>query len=256
MKIVAVIPARMGSVRFPGKPLAPILGQPLLAWVVAVAKACRSVDRVIVATDTPEIAVAAEKAGAEGRMTSPEHRTGTDRVAEAVRDTEADIVLNVQGDEPTLLSTDLDALLAVFSDSTVDMATLVVRGADAARRSDPDSVKVVTDDDGNALYFSRAPVPYCAPVACGDADGRRGADAATLLHVGVYAFRRAALERFVSAERTGLEELEDLEQLRALRMGWKIRVVEVEKEPLGVDRPEDIPAVESWLKARGQGVGR
>jgi 3-deoxy-manno-octulosonate cytidylyltransferase (CMP-KDO synthetase) len=250
MKAAAVIPCRWGSRRFPGKALASILGRPMVAWVVDAALGARRVQQVIVATDDERIAEAASKAGATVRMTSAAHATGTDRVAEAVQGLELDLILNLQGDEPMIRPGSIDALAEAFEDPGVLMATLATRGATEEERNDPHLAKIVVDDRGDALYFSRAAIPFrnlaagCKPLAPGEKD------LDTWRHVGSYGFREQALAHFVREPRTGLEAAEDLEQLRALRLGWKIRIVEVDEEPICVDVPEDVARVESFLKAR------
>lgn len=256
MKVVAVVPARWGSRRFPGKPLASILDRPMIAWVADAARRASSVDTVLVATDDERIAAAARDAGAEVCMTSPDHATGTDRTHEAVQGLGADIVLNLQGDEPLLDPESVDRLVGAFADPQVRMATLAIRGVTEEDRANPDVAKIVVDDRGDALYFSRAAIPFrnvesgvVAPPA-----GQR--DETSWKHVGTYGFRSAALDEFVAAGREGLEVVEDLEQLRALRLGWRIRIVEIDREPLGVDRPEDVKRVETVLRERGEGVAR
>jgi 3-deoxy-manno-octulosonate cytidylyltransferase (CMP-KDO synthetase) len=253
--VVAVIPARWGSRRFPGKPIVEIGGRPMIAWVVDAARAAARVDRVLVATDDERIAVAARDAGAAVRMTRSDHATGTDRVAEAVRDDAADVVLNLQGDEPMLRPAAVDRLAAAFDDPDVHMATLGVRGATERERHDPLRAKIVVDDAGDALYFSRAPIPYRNADAGATPLGPNGRDPACWKHVGTYGFRRDALARFVREPREGLEALEDLEQLRALRLGWRIRVVEIEGAPVCVEVPEDVAVVESLMRGR-EGVAR
>lgn len=247
MSALAVIPARWASRRFPGKAVTPILGKPMIAWVVAAARDASRVDRVIVATDDERIARAGEEAGAEVRMTRADHPTGTDRVAEAVEGLEGDPVLNLQGDEPTLRADSVDRLVTAFDDPGVSMATLAVRGVTEQERHDPMLVKIVVDAAGNALYFSRAAIPYRNEPAGAPRLGPGEAEPEALRHVGTYGFRRSALSEFVLEPRRGLEELEDLEQLRALRLGWRIRVVEIEDIPVCVDRPEDVAAAEARL---------
>jgi 3-deoxy-manno-octulosonate cytidylyltransferase (CMP-KDO synthetase) len=222
----------------------------MIGWVVAAARSAASVDRVIVATDDERIASVAAREGAEVRMTRSDHRTGTDRVAEAVEGLGAEIVLNVQGDEPMLRGEWIDQLVATFDDPGVSIATLGVRGVTEAERHDPLVVKIVVDDDGNALYFSRAPIPYRSPAAAPRLADRE-VETACLKHVGTYGFRAKALARFVRAPRRGIEALEDLEQLRALSLGWKVRVQEIETYPACVDVPEDVASVESILKREG-----
>lgn len=223
----------------------------MIAWVIDAARAARRVDRVIVATDDERIARAAVREGAEVRLTRSDHETGTDRVAEAAEGLAAEIVLNLQGDEPMLRPEAVDRLVAAFDDPAVSMATLGVRGVTEAERRDPLVVKILVDDEGNALYFSRAPVPYRNLDAGAPELGETGRETACLKHVGTYGFRARALARFVAEPRQGLEALEDLEQLRALRLGWKVKVREIEAYPACVDVPEDVEAVESILRSEG-----
>ena len=260
MHAVAVIPARFASTRFPGKPLAPLLGRPMIAWVVAAARAAVRVDQVLVATDHDGIAAAARTAGAEAVMTSPACASGTDRVAVAVRGMRAEIVVNVQGDEPLLDSADLDALIdALDEDSGVKMATLARPLGDAREFADPNVVKVVCSAAGDALYFSRAAIPFfrdAVPVF----DPEGGGDAGTLTpgrplgHLGIYAFRREALLAFSGLPQGVLEQAERLEQLRALEAGWRIRVVPARGETLGVDTPADLARAEAVLAGREAGT--
>ncbi|MFN8176473.1 MAG: 3-deoxy-manno-octulosonate cytidylyltransferase [bacterium] len=252
MNVVAVIPARFASTRFPGKPLARILERPMIAWVIDAARRASRVDRVLCATDDERIAVAARDAGAEVRLTRADHATGTDRVAEAIRGIEADVVLNLQGDEPTLDPKAVDRLVGAFDDPEVRMATLAIRGVTEEERNDPDVAKIVVDRRGDAIYFSRAAIPFrkARTAPAGGRDGR------AWKHVGTYGFRGTALVEFAQAPRGELEAAEDLEQLRALTMGWKIRVVETLDEPVHVERPEDVNRAEEKLRARSEGVAR
>lgn len=256
MSVVVVIPARWGSRRFPGKAVTPIRGRPMIEWVVAAARAARRPHRVLVATDDERIAAAARAAGAEVRMTRSDHATGTDRVAEAVAGIDADVVLNLQGDEPMLRPEAVDRLAAAFDDPEVRMATLGVRGATERDRNDPMRAKIVVDDRGDALYFSRAPVPFRNVDAGAARLGGEDREPDCWKHVGTYGFRREALESFVREPRKGLEALEDLEQLRALRLGWRIRVVEIAETPLCVEVPEDVERVEARMASWNEGVSR
>ena len=256
MTTIAVIPARFGSRRLPGKPLVPILGKPMLAWVVEAALGAGRVDRVFVATDDERIAAVAREAGAEARLTRADHPTGTDRVAECVEGLGADVVLNLQGDEPLLRPEAVDSLAEAFADPEVRMATLAVRGVTELERRNPHVVKIVVDERGDALYFSRAAIPH-RHVAAGVpalAEGER--DPHAWRHVGAYGFRSEALARFVSEPRLGIEALEDLEQLRALRLGWRVRIVETDPEAMCVDVPADVPVVAALLAAQTGTVGR
>ena len=230
-----VIPARMGSERLPGKPLLAETGKPLVVHTLESARRARCAKRVVVATDDERIAAAVRAAGGEAAMTSPACRTGTDRVAEAARAIPGeDLVLNCQGDEPEVDPAALDALAdAMEKDRAIEMGTLAAPIADEAEAAAPQVVKVVADARGLALYFSRAPIPFRR-----DAAG----PARTMRHVGVYAFRRAFLDRFASLPATPLEKTEMLEQLRALENGARIRVVPVDRAPPGVDTREDYEA--------------
>ncbi len=253
MRAVAVIPARSASSRFPGKPLVPLLGRPLIAWVVDAARSARRIQGVYVATDTEAIARAAEAAGAVAVMTRPECPSGTDRVAEAARRIPADVYVNLQGDEPLVDGADLDALVAVFeADPAVEMATLSRPITQPGDLVSPDVVKVVCDRAGNALYFSRSPVPYYRDLWDRRGPGPVPASApwTPRRHLGVYAFTRQALLAFPQLPPGALERAERLEQLRALEAGWRIRVVEARADTVGVDRPEDVPRVEALLRTR------
>jgi 3-deoxy-manno-octulosonate cytidylyltransferase (CMP-KDO synthetase) len=242
-RVVAVIPARWGSTRFPGKALAELAGEPMIAHVVRRAGEARTVEHVIVATDDERIARAAEGAGAEPVMTGV-CASGTDRVAAAVAGRGAwDLVVNLQGDEPLLNGENIDVLVeALRADGGVPMSTLC-RPLEAERADDPNAVKVVRDVRGRALYFSRSPVPF----------PRDRAAAAKLwrLHLGIYAFRREALERFVALAPSALELAEGLEQLRALENGISILVLDAPHPAFGVDTPEDLRRVEEIMIASG-----
>jgi 3-deoxy-manno-octulosonate cytidylyltransferase (CMP-KDO synthetase) len=228
----------------------------MLAWVVEAARRARRIERVLVATDHRGIAAAAREAGAEAVMTSPRCASGTDRVAEAAAGLDAQVVVNVQGDEPLLDPGDLDALVGAFDgEPELHMATLARPLASDAAYRDPNVVKVVCSRGGDALYFSRAPIPHARD---GRALGPReiGASGAglppgvPLSHLGIYAFRRAALEAFPDLPAGALEQVECLEQLRALEAGWRIRVVPARGEALGVDTPADLARAEQQLAGR------
>jgi 3-deoxy-manno-octulosonate cytidylyltransferase (CMP-KDO synthetase) len=236
--VAVVIPARFASSRFPGKPLALIAGEPLVAHALRTARQAARADRVVVATDDDRIAAVAAAAGAEVVLTDPDLPSGSDRVwAAAAASDHVDIIVNLQVDEPLLPGSVLDALVdALVADASADMATPVVATARADVGSD-DVVTVVRDDDGTARYFSRSVIPW-------------GADP-VWRHVGVYAYRRHALRRYVSAPPSKLEQTERLEQLRALSLGLRIAVVEIELVAHAVDRPADVAAVERLLEARG-----
>lgn len=237
MTTLGVIPVRFGAARFPGKPLAPILGRPMLQWVYEGARSSRSIDRLLVATDDERIAGAARSFGADAVMTSPECPSGTDRVAEAASGIEADLIVNIQGDEPLIEGAMLDALVAALDESGAPMASLMARVDDPALALDPHRVKVVTNGAGEALYFSRSPIPH------GSADF-------VFVHIGIYAYRRDFLYRFRTLPPTRLEKAERLEQLRALENGYRIRMVEIAAPTLSVDTPADIIGVERRLQRR------
>jgi 3-deoxy-manno-octulosonate cytidylyltransferase (CMP-KDO synthetase) len=235
-RAVAVIPARHASERFPGKPLAPIAGIPMVVRVLRNVEDAQLVDSVVVATDDDRIAAAVRDAGGDAVMTPSDLPSGSDRVWAAVRDLDVDIVVNVQGDEPLLPGRVVDALVERLHDERFDIATPVVAAPRLAVAS-RDVVTVAREDDGTARYFSRATIPY-------------GADP-VWQHIGVYAYRRAALERFVSAPTSVLERVERLEQLRALAIGLRVAAVEVEAATHAVDRPVDVAVVERALAGQG-----
>lgn len=235
--VLIVIPARFGSSRFPGKALADIAGKPLIVRVAENALRVRTADRVLVATDDQRIFDAVTAAGLPCEMTA-EHPTGTDRIAEVAARHAEDLVVNLQGDEPLLPPADVEALIAAMAaHGGWDIGTCghAFAGSDAWR--EPNVVKVVTARDGGALYFSRAPIPGMFP-------GREGSGhVAALRHVGIYAFRRRALLRFAALAPTPLEQVEGLEQLRALENGMRIGVVTIAAGPVGVDTPADLARV-------------
>lgn len=242
---VCVIPARMGSTRFPGKVLANRTGKPLVQHVVEAASRAQSVARVVVATDDAKVREALEAFGTEVVMTSAEHPNGTSRLAEAARAlglAEDAVVVNAQGDEPELEPGTIDAAVAVMERTGAAVGTAArVFGSDEDT-ADPAAVKVVLRVDGTAMYFSRSPIPF-------DRDGRGGYDARVLRHVGLYVYRRAFLDAFLKLEPTPLERCEQLEQLRALQHGYLIAVAVVERGAGGVDTPEQYEAfVERWSK--------
>ncbi|MFM8305441.1 MAG: 3-deoxy-manno-octulosonate cytidylyltransferase [Actinomycetota bacterium] len=232
-EVLAVIPARYGSERFPGKPLAQIDGVPMVVRVLRNAQDARSVTRVVVATDDERIAETVRAAGGEAEMTSSDLASGSDRVWAVAATSPAAIVVNIQGDEPLLAGGVVDALVdRMRSRTDCDIATPVVRSS-SAEATGPDVVTVARSEDGTAHYFSRALIPH-------------GADA-VWRHIGVYAYRRAALERYVGAPIGYLESSEKLEQLRALSIGLRIAAVEVDATTHAVDRAEDVAVVERLL---------
>jgi 3-deoxy-manno-octulosonate cytidylyltransferase (CMP-KDO synthetase) len=257
LAIVAIIPARFGSTRLPGKPLSEIHGKTLIQRVHERVRDARCLDRVLVATDDERIAAAVRVFGGEAVMTWAGHATGTDRLAEAASALEAEIVVNVQGDEPLLEPAAIDAVVrALQEDASLPMATLSVPLRDAEEMLSPSVVKVVTDARGMALYFSRRPLPF---MRAAGGDERLAAEYAVARglarkHVGLYAYRHAALTRFASLPPSPLEVAEGLEQLRALHHGMGIRVVERTGDGgVAVDTPEDLERVRTLLEPRKVG---
>jgi len=240
-KVVVVIPARYGSTRLPGKPLVSLAGQPMIQRVYERAKSAQRVDRVIVATDDDRIVKAVQAFGGEARMTRSDHRTGTERVAEVAAHETGDVFVNVQGDEPLLDPTTVDtAVQALLEDPQASIATVATPTKTPGDIMDPNVCKVVLDFDENALYFSRAPVPWVRDTA-------NKVQARHLKHLGLYVFRRDALLEYPTLPQGELERLEQLEQLRWLENGWKIRVAQVEHDAVSVDVPEDVARVEKLL---------
>jgi 3-deoxy-manno-octulosonate cytidylyltransferase (CMP-KDO synthetase) len=240
--VVVVIPARYASSRLPGKPLVSLAGQPMIQRVHERAKLAKLTGRIIVATDDERIVKAVQEFGGEARMTRPDHRTGTERVAEVAAHETGDVFVNVQGDEPLLdpaaIDTAVDALLEEPQAAIATVATPIKVPGDIM---DPNVCKVVLDFDENALYFSRAPIPWVR-------DTGSHVQARHLKHLGLYVFRRDALLEYPTLPQGDLERLEQLEQLRWLENGWKIRVAEVEHDAISVDVPEDVARVEKLLQ--------
>jgi 3-deoxy-manno-octulosonate cytidylyltransferase (CMP-KDO synthetase) len=238
--VVILIPARMAATRLPGKPLADIAGLPMIVHVLRRAEAA-AVGPVVVATDSPEIEAAVHKAGGRAVITRADHPSGSDRIFEALGkvdpDRSVDIVVNVQGDLPTLAVTDITAPLALLADRAVDIGTPAAIISRAEERDDPGVVKVVGTPVGpsrlRALYFTRATAPF--------------GEGPLYHHIGLYAYRRAALERFVALPPSPLEQREKLEQLRALEAGMRIDVAIVATAPLGVDTPADLARARAML---------
>lgn len=246
MKTLVVIPARYGSTRFPGKALADLHGRPLIVRVMEKASGMKSADHIVVATDDQRIFDAVAKEGFPVEMTG-NHHTGTDRIGEVASRYEADIVLNLQGDEPLLDPIIADNLVeAMLNDPNLDMATCAHAFSDATQWMDPNNVKVLIDQSHNALYFSRAAIPGSFPGKNQDPASGYGA---ALRHVGIYAFRREALERFLKLAPTPLETAEGLEQLRALENGMRIHVLKIDQAPIGVDTPRDLELVKKMWRS-------
>ena len=241
LEVVAVIPARFASTRFPGKPLADIDGRPMIEHVYRRAAAASGVSRVIVATDDLRIATIVAGFGGDVRLTRPDHPTGTDRLAEVASTLACDIIVNVQGDEPLLDSRSITEVIAPFADPAISVTTLYRRIHHPSELADPNVVKVVLDRAGFALYFSRAPIPH--------ARDPRGGWPPLYRHIGLYGYRRSALLVLASLEPTPLERAEKLEQLRALEHGIRIKAVETAYDSIGVDTPEDLEQVRRLLAA-------
>jgi len=247
MKVTILIPARMAATRFPGKPLSIINGRPMIQWVYE-RSARSSADRVLVATDSEEILTAVRAFGGEAILTGSHHQNGTQRIAEAAAGIDADIVVNVQGDEPCIHPDDIDAAVAPLRlDPNLPMGTLASRIQSRADLFDPNVVKVVFNRHGAALYFSRSAIPYRKHEGMSDASFDPG-PTSHYRHIGVYAYRRNFLLAYVNEPTCSLEETEGLEQLRALYMGAEIRVTLTHNPSIGVDTPRDVAKAEAYLK--------
>ena len=245
LRTVAVIPARFASSRLPGKPLADIAGRPMIEHVYRRAAEARGIDAVVVATDDPRIAAAVEHFGGIVRLTREGHRTGTDRIAEIASALSCEIVVNVQGDLPLIEPAMISEVLEPFaSDSEVKMSTLCRATSSAEEIASPHVVKVVVDTRGDALYFSRSPIPHCRD------GGAAGAGHRVYKHLGLYAFRRDFLLLFAALPQTPLEQAESLEQLRALEHGFRIRTVATRYESIEVDTPDDLERVRQLAATR------
>jgi 3-deoxy-manno-octulosonate cytidylyltransferase (CMP-KDO synthetase) len=248
-KAAVIIPARFHSTRFPGKPLATLHSKPVIQYVYEQALRAKLSDTVFIATDNQKIFDAVTRFGGRAVMTSPEHASGTDRVAEAAKEIDCDIVVNVQGDEPFIKPEMIDDVIRLLQDdSRASIGTLAKRITDIKEVLSPNVVKVVMDDEGFALYFSRFPVPY-------HRDRWQGLDTITLdnkqvevfKHIGIYGFRKDALMKFTGLDQCRPEMIERLEQLRALASGMKIKVAETSFDTFGIDTVEDLRKAEEWL---------
>lgn len=249
LAILAVIPARFASSRFPGKPLSKIGGKTMLECVYERVARAQLVDRVIVATDDARIEEAARSFGAEAVMTSPDHSTGTERVAEAAAREDAEIVVNVQGDEPLIDPAAINLAIApLLLGEPAPMSTLKKRISDVRDLWDPNVVKVVTDQAGHAIYFSRSLIPFPRDAAPSGAKLEALPDGVPhFRHIGLYVYRRRFLLDYPQLPVGPLERAEKLEQLRALENGHAIRVVETDYEAIGVDTPEDLERVRDMV---------
>lgn len=237
-RIAAVMPARYHSSRFPGKPLALIAGKPMIQRVYEQVKQVKDINEAIVATDDDRIYDAVLNFNGKAVMTG-ECSCGTERVYEAVKDHPYDIVINIQGDEPLIKPEMINELIAVFEDEDVQMATLCKEITEIADIDNPNVVKVVRDNNDDALYFSRHPIPF---------NRDRLSDVKYFKHIGIYGYKKEFLKKYVRAEKSLLETAENLEQLRVLESGYKIRAKETVYDSIGVDTPKDILKIEDELK--------
>ncbi len=237
-KAIGIIPTRFASTRFPGKPLADLYGRPMIQWVYEQAQKSKTLEQVIVATDDERIYAAVCGFGGCALMTSKDHTCGTSRVAEVAEGLSAEIIINIQGDEPLIEPAMIDqVVLGMQADSAVYMATLKKKIANRDNVNNPHVVKVVTDRNGFALYFSRAGIPY-------EAENRVNASAPCWYkHIGLYGYRREFLLQINKLPYSPLEAIESLEQLRILENGYRIKVMETEYDTIGVDTPEDLMKV-------------
>ena len=247
---VAIIPARWASSRFPGKPLASIQGKPMIQWVVEKARSAKLVSEVIVATDDQRILDAVSSFGAKGVLTSCDHPSGTDRIAEVAASIDCDFIVNVQGDEPLIPPENIDLVLQpLLTDRSVKVSTLMTRIRKVENIFDPNIVKVVVDHQGYDLYFSRAPIPFNRDewdnIYLREKKG--SLDFPAYRHVGLYAYSKDFLMGFSRLSSSSLESVEKLEQLRILENGFCIKVMETDRSSIGVDCPEDLLIVERLL---------
>jgi len=240
MAIAIVIPARYSSTRLPGKPLIEVQGKPIIQWVYEKALQVKSAQEVIVATDDERIFNAVNSFGGKAEMTSAVHQSGSDRIAEVADNHENfDIIVNVQGDEPLITPESIEtAINALQNDSNADISTLIREISSRDEIDNPNVVKAVIDNDFNALYFSRAAVPY----------ERNSGQAKFYAHIGLYGYRRESLFRMRKLEQTSYEKAESLEQLRALQNGMKIKAIPVDYKPIGIDTSQDVEDFKAFLE--------
>ncbi len=241
MKTAAIIPARFGSMRFPGKVLAKLDGKPIIQWVWERAVQSKA-DTVLIATDDEKVFDTVTSFGGKAVMTKKDHPSGSDRIWEAAKDLDADLIINVQGDEPMIPPSVIDSLIDAMTESGAEMGTVVVPVKREDVANNPNLPKVVLSADGYAIYFSRSMIPYL----------REGGEETELFrHWGIYAYRREALQKFVSLPPGRLEQCEKLEQLRALENGMRIKVIKTGFETIGIDTPEDLERAEQFLANGG-----
>lgn len=248
MGVTIVIPARFASTRFPGKPLADLCGKPMIQWVYERSALCESADRVIVATDDERIATVVRDFGGDVVMTRDDHETGTDRLAEVAETLQDELIVNVQGDEPMIDPAMIQAAVEpLLTDRSIPMGTLKTPLTSVEEYHNPNVVKVVSDQQGFALYFSRAPIPY--PRNFVEDIDKRWNELATAKHIGLYVYRREFLLKYPTLPATPLETQECLEQLRALEHGYRISVAETNLVGQGVDTPADLERVKAHMRS-------
>ncbi len=254
MEKIIVIPARYASTRLPGKPLREICGKSIIFMVYEKAMLSRLKDAVIIATDDERIGNAGKAFGADVVMTSPNCKSGTDRCHEAIQGKDADIIVNLQGDEPFIKPDMIDMLFEAMTKEHLDMATLCTPIANEEEYSNPNTVKVVLDKSGFALYFSRSPIPYLRGQGFKEPriqgieqtqNSKLKTQNCIYKHIGIYAFSRSFLEKYVSLEKSPLEEAESLEQLRVLENGYRIKVLLTDYNGFGIDTEEDLERAQS-----------
>jgi 3-deoxy-manno-octulosonate cytidylyltransferase (CMP-KDO synthetase) len=244
MKVVGVIPARFASTRYPGKALALIQNKEMILWVIEGAAKAKLLDEVLVATDDERIRQVVEAAGHRAVMTNSELASGTDRIFAAVQKENWDLVVNIQGDEPLINGNMIDSLVKpMLDDPSLEMGTLA-HALSAEELDSPHSVKVVVNDRSEAVYFSRYPIPYSR------IRPEKPPFLAALKHIGMYAYKMRFLEKYCRAPQSPLEIAEALEQLRALSMGARIKVIEIQEKSWGVDTPEDLAKIEEIVRLR------
>lgn len=246
MKVIGVIPSRMGSTRFPNKPMALIQGKPMIQWVIESARKCKNLDRLLVATDHKDIARACEAIGCEAVMTDSNLASGTDRLFAAIQNSSEDVIVNIQGDEPFIEAGHIEQLLQFYKVSRSDWPSMSTLACPFTKNEDYQSlncVKVVINQKSEALYFSRFPIPL----------SRQTHEEVGFLgyrHLGLYAYTKEFLKTFCESPVSALEKAESLEQLRALDLGAKIKVGLVKEAPMGVDTPEDLKKIEYFLNSK------
>ena len=242
MKTVVVIPARIGSTRFPGKVLAKLGGKPIIQWVWE--RAARSkADSVLVATDDETVLKTVQSFGGNAVMTRKDHPTGSDRIWEAAKELDAELIVNLQGDEPLTPPEVVNDLISAMETSGAEMGTVVVPVTRDEVKDNPNQPKVILSVDGYAMYFSRSMIPYLR---------EGGRETQVYRHWGIYAYRKEALGRFVSLPQGELEQCEKLEQLRALENGMRIKVIQTTFRAIGIDTPEDLAHAEKLITERGE----